>query len=70
MPRWALDWRHTLDNGIELAARWSHAGVTRDETLLGFWALESDTELSGYCTRYRDEHMQSAFTLRAEAQAA
>jgi iron complex outermembrane recepter protein len=66
MQRWALDWRHRLDSGMELAARWSHAGVTRDETLLGFWALESDSELSGYYTRYRDEHAQSAFTLRAE----
>lgn len=70
MQRWALDARHRLDNGIELSARWSTAGVKRDEALLGFWGLESDTELSGYYTRYHDDYRQTAFKLRADGDAA
>lgn len=69
MQRWALDARHRLDNGVELNARWSTAGVQRDEALLGFWGLESDTELSGYYTRYRDDYRQTAFKLRADGDA-
>jgi iron complex outermembrane receptor protein len=69
MQRWALEARQQLDNGAAISARWSTAGVTRDETLLGFWGLETDQALSGYVTRYHDDARQTAFTLRAEGEA-
>ncbi len=66
MQRWAIDWQRALGPDWKLQARYSSARGSRDETLLGFWTVESDTELSGYYTQYHDTSSQQALTLRAD----
>ena len=65
--RFGLDWQQRLTNGVALSAQYGHTTVRRDESLVGFFALKSDTELSGYATTYQDAYRQHGFSLRAEA---
>lgn len=65
--RFGLEWQQRLANGVALSAQYGHATVRRDESLVGFFALKSDSELSGYFTRYQDAYRQHGFGLRAEA---
>lgn len=67
MRRWAVDWRAKVLNGMALSARYASAEVDRNEALLGFFALQSTTTLSGYYTRYQDDFSQHSLNLRAEA---
>ena len=67
MRRWAVDWRAKVLNDVALSARYSSAEVDRNEALLGFFALQSATTLSGYYTRYQDDFSQHSVNLRAEA---
>lgn len=40
----------------------------RNETLLGFWSLQTPGRLSGYYTRYRDDYQQHSWQLKASEQ--
>ena len=64
-----LRWEHALGDGLKLSAQYRQAVVTRDETLVGFWTVETRTELSGYYTRYHDSYRQHNLRLQAEARA-
>lgn len=65
-----LRWEQALGDGSKLTAQYRQAVVTRDETLLGFWTVETPTELSGYYTQYQDRYRQHNLRLQAEASAA
>lgn len=55
-----LHWQHNGPGDWRLRLVLGQATVTRDETLLGFWALTSPSTLSSYWTRYHDSYRQRA----------
>lgn len=63
-----LRWEHRLAPGTTLSADLRQAVVTRDETLIGFWSLDTPTTLSGYYTRYHDSYRQNNLALRLDTE--
>lgn len=55
-----LQWQHTWAGGLQANLSLGQATVTRDETLLGYWAVTSPSSLSSYWTRYNDTYRQRA----------
>lgn len=51
--RAALDWRFEVGPHTQLRAWVQHAGVKRDETLVGFWDIKNATLLGGYYRELR-----------------
>ena len=51
--RAALDWNYEVGSGTRLRAWVQHAGVKRDETLVGFWDIKNATLLNGYYRELR-----------------
>ena len=66
MQRWAIEARRRLHPDWTVIARYTAVRGTRDETLFGFWTVESDTEISGYYTQYHDAFTQSTASVRAD----
>jgi iron complex outermembrane recepter protein len=62
-----LRWEQALGASITLNAQYREAAVTRDETLLGFWTVDTPTELSGYYTAYHDSYRQHNLRVAADA---
>lgn len=50
-------WEHRFDNGT-LRVDLSAARVRRNETLVGYWTLVSENEVSSYYTNYEDDYEQ------------
>lgn len=53
-----LQWQHTWGNGLQANLTLGNATVTRDETLLGYWAMTSPDSLSSYWTQYHEQYRQ------------
>lgn len=56
--RAALAWQQSLSLNWQLQAQAQTAVVRRDETLQGYWAIVSPTQLSGYYRRLHDDYQQ------------
>lgn len=63
-----LQWHHRLPADWSMALTAAQSTVTRDETLLGYWAITSPTSLSSYWTRYHDSYRQRAARLDVQRQ--
>lgn len=59
---------HEISPTVSVHAAASTWRANRDETLVGFWTIESPTELSGYYTKYHDQSTQQSVLLEARAQ--
>lgn len=58
---------HEFNSDFSIHAAATGWRAARDETLVGFWTIESPTELSGYYTKYADRATQQSFLAEARA---
>lgn len=58
---------HELNGDFSIHAAATGWRAARDETLVGFWTIESPTTLSGYYTRYADRATKQSFLAEARA---
>ena len=58
---------HEFNSDFSIHAATTGWRAARDETLVGFWTIESPTELSGYYTKYADRATQQSFLAEARA---
>lgn len=58
---------HEFNSDLSIHAAATGWRAARDETLVGFWTIESPTELSGYDTKYADRSTQQSFLAEARA---
>lgn len=61
--REGLYWDHELAHGWSINAAVNHARVSRNETMAGFWTIESSSTLSSYYRKYTEDDAQTNFRM-------